>query len=121
MDHLERLDRRAFLRGLMVTSAGLLVARPTIILPAARRFACVTKASDTPDWNDWKDLGGGPGSDPYGAHPFHVRFDPDGVTREQFEHVRLIMRRGTKGPDMIGVDAPRQRSTMAGRRPVSTR
>ena len=34
MTNLETLDRRAFLRGLMVTSAGLVVPRPTILVPA---------------------------------------------------------------------------------------
>lgn len=33
MNPLEKLDRRAFLRGLMVTSAGLLVPRRTIFAP----------------------------------------------------------------------------------------
>lgn len=34
MERLERLDRRAFLRGMMVTSAGLLVPKPaTIFVP----------------------------------------------------------------------------------------
>lgn len=36
MDQLERLDRRAFLRGMMVTSAGLLVPRATLFLPVER-------------------------------------------------------------------------------------
>ena len=39
---LEQLDRRAFLRGMMVTSAGLLVPMPTVILPATRRMVVRT-------------------------------------------------------------------------------
>ncbi len=53
-EHLARMDRRAFLRGMSVTAAGLVVPLPTVFVPPAPRvdewWIPIFRDLDEPDW-----------------------------------------------------------------------